>query len=233
MARPRLFLVPQWTDVEWTIRPLLEEWAEVASYEPAYAIEGARVSRARLVDAGLEQLERLGWDRFFVVGDTFGTATAARIARERREDVQGIAVGHASPSWDMEGERAPINRELWAAMSQLISQDATSFVRYGITQLTQGGYDDEVARRMVESVPTGQMQEAWDIIRDEHEPIGELLGEVDRPLLLAKHNGCLMFTDAGFEDICAAFPSAHTVQVERPPSADEDFARALREFCDG
>jgi pimeloyl-ACP methyl ester carboxylesterase len=233
VARPRLFLVPQWTDIEWTIRPLLEEWAEVASYEPAHAIEGARVSRARLVDAGLEQLERLGWDRFFVVGDTFGTATAARIARERREDVQGIAVGHASLSWDMEGERAPINRELWAAMSQLISQDATSFVRYGITQLTQGGYDDEVARQMVESVPTGQMQEAWDIIRDEREPIGELLGEVDRPLLLAKHDGCLMFTDAGFEDICAAFPSAHTVQVERPPSADEGFARALREFCDG
>jgi hypothetical protein len=232
VARPRLFLVPQWTDVEWSIRPLLEEWAEVASFEPAVAIEGAVVSRGRHVDAGLEELDRLGWDSFFVAADTFGTATAVRIARARRDDVLGIALGHASLSWEMEGERPVINREVWAAMSQLISQDAASFIRYGITQLTQGGYDDDVARRMVESVPPGQLQEAWDIIRDEREPMGEFLGEVDRPLLLAKHDGCLMFTDAGFEDICAAFPSAHTVEVGRPPSADEDFARALREFCE-
>jgi hypothetical protein len=229
----RLFLVPQWTEAEWTIRPLLEEWAEVASYDPADAIAGGAVNRDRLVDAGLDTLERLGWDRFYVVGDTFGTATAVRIARARRDDALGIALGHASLDWGMEGERAVLNRELYAAMSQLISQDAASFIRYGITQLTQGGYDEEVARAMVERVPAGQLREAWDIIRDHPEPIGDLLRELDLPLLLAKHDGCLMFTDAGFEDVSAAFPSARTVSVGRPPSADEEFARALREFCSG
>lgn len=233
MSRVRLFLVPQWTAAEWTIRPLLDEWAEVASYDPADAIAGGPVSRDRLVDAGLETLERLGWDRFYVVGDTFGTASAVRIARARRDDALGIALGHASLDWGMEGERAVLNRELYAAMSQLISQDASSFVRYGITQLTQGGYDEEVAREMVERVPAGQLREAWDIIRDHPEPIGDLLRELDLPLLLAKHDGCLMFTDAGFEDVSAAFPSARTVSVGRPPSADEDFALALREFCSG
>jgi hypothetical protein len=229
----RLFLVPQLTEAEWTIRPRLEEWAEVASYDPARAVEGGTVSRDAIVDAGLEELEGLGWDRFFVVGDTFGTATAARIARARGDAVEGVALGHASLSWDMDGERAPLNRELWAAMEQLMNQDATAFVRYGITQLTQGSYDEEVARQMVEKVPSGQLQELWNLIRDSHEPIGELLRDVARPLLLAKHGGCLMFTDAGFDDIKAEFPDARTVTVDGAPSADDDFAEALREFCSG
>ena len=233
MARPRLFLVPQLTEVEWTIRPLLDEWADVASYDPARSVADGKVSRGSLVDAGLERLDNEGWDRFFIVGDTFGGATAVRIARARRDAVAGIALGHACPSWDMEGDRAPINRELWAAMAQLMTQDVGSFVRYGITQLTQGSYDEEVARQMVERVPGEQLQALWEMIRDHPEPMGELLGEIDRPLLLAKHEDCLMFTDAGFEDLAAAFPSASTVVVEGAPSADEGFARALREFCDG
>jgi pimeloyl-ACP methyl ester carboxylesterase len=232
-ARPRLFLVPQWAPAEWTIQPGLSEWADVASYDYAAAIEKEAVTRDLFVDTGLAQLDELGWERFYVVGDTFGTATAARIALERRERVEGVALGHASLSYGMDGERPAINRELWAAMSQLISQDAGSFIRYGITQLTQGGYDEDVAQQMVDRVPAGQMQAAWNLIRDEHEPIGEMLREIDRPLLLAKHDGCLMFTDTGFEDATAAFPSARTVSVSRPPSADEEFTHALREFCLG
>jgi hypothetical protein len=233
VSGPRLFLVPQLTEVEWTIRPLLEEWAEVASYDPARAAERGPVRRESLVDAGLERLEKQGWDRFFIVGDTFGSATAVRIAHARRGAVDGIALGHACLSWDMEGERAPINRELWAAMAQLMNQDVNSFVRYGITQLTQGSYDERVARQMVERVPPDQLQALWEMIRDHPEPMGELLREIDRPLLLAKHEGCLMFTDAGFEDACASFPAAGTVTVDKAPSADERFAGALREFCDG
>jgi pimeloyl-ACP methyl ester carboxylesterase len=233
MSAPRLFLVPQWSEVEWTIRPLLDEWAEVASYDPARSVAGGPVGRESLVEAGLEHLDSQGWDRFFVVGDTFGTATAVRIALARREAVEGIALGHASLSWDMEGDRAPINSELWAAMAQLMSQDAGAFVRYGITQLTQGSFDEEVARQLVDRVPPDQLHAFWTLIRDDHEPIGEVLGELDRPLLLAKHHGCLMFTDAGFDDMRAAFPSARTVGVEKAPCADEDFAGALREFCAG
>ena len=36
----------------------------------------------------------------------------------------------------------------------------------------------------------------------------------------------------GFEDACAAFPDARRVIADRPTSADEGFARALRGFCD-
>jgi len=228
---PRLFLVPTWTELEWSIRPLLEKWAEVASYDPIRPDDSDSLERADFVKRGLEELDRLGWDRFFVVGDTFGTATAARIAHARRESVQGIALGHACPSWDMEGERAPVKRELWAAMSQLMSQDAVSFVRHGLTQITQGSYDEELARQMVERVPAECMHAAWAMIGEEREPIGELLRDTDRPLLLAQHEGCLVFTDEGFEDIRAAFPQASAVSVARPPSADEEFAQALREFC--
>ena len=66
------------------------------------------------------------------------------------------------------------------------------------------------------------------MIRDSREPIGKLLTEIDVPLLLAKHEGCLMFTDAGFEDVRAEFPDAQTVAVDKAPSADEGFAQALR-----
>jgi hypothetical protein len=232
VARTRLFLVPQLTEVEWTIRPLLEEWAEVASYDPARSVRPGAVSREAFVEAGLGRLNDQGWERFFVVGDTFGTATAVRIAHARRDAVQGIALGHASLSWDMDGDRAPLNRELWEAMAQLMGQDATSFVRYGITQLTQGAYDEEVAQQMVERVPPGELEATWAMIRDNREPIGSLLTEIDLPLLLAKHEGCLMFTDAGFEDVRAEFPEAQTVAVEKAPSADERFAQALREFCE-
>ena len=48
-----------------------------------------------------------------------------------------------------------------------------------------------------------------------------MLSAIECLLLLAKHDGCLMFTDAGFEDASAKFPSARTVTVGRPPSADE------------
>ena len=233
MERPRLFLVPQWTDVEWTIRPLLEEWAEVASYDPAQASQHGPVSRDSLVELGLEKLDGLRWDGYFIAGDTFGTGTAARIARTRRDAVRGVALGHAAASWEMDGDRAPIRRELWEAMAQLMHRDVESFVRYGITQLTQGSFDEDVARRMVERVPTEHLEAVWTLIRDEREPIAELLAEIDRPLLLAKHEGCLMFTDEGFEDLRAAFPDARTIAAARAPCADEGFARALREFCEG
>ncbi|MGH2960949.1 MAG: hypothetical protein ACRDL3_01960 [Solirubrobacterales bacterium] len=153
MARPRLFLVPLWTEVEWTIRPHLDEWAEVASFDPAMAAERGPPSRESLVAVGLEKLDELGWDGYFIAADTFGTATAAQIARARRSHVQGLALGHACRSWDMEGDRAPVRKELWEAMAQLMRQDVDSFLRYGITQLTQGSFDEDVSRQMVERVP--------------------------------------------------------------------------------
>ena len=115
-----------------------------------------------------------------------------------------------------------------------------AFLRHGMLEAltalrdhTPALWGRMTARQMVERVPAGQLPALWSMIRDDHEPIGELLGEIDLPLLLAKHEGCLMFTDPGFDDICAAFPSASTVAVDGAPSADEGFAGALREFCAG
>jgi hypothetical protein len=231
VSRPRLFLVPTWTELEWAIRPRLEQWADVASYEPVSDAAAEELNRDAFVARGLEELDRLEWDEVYVVADTFSTATAARIAHARRDAVRGIALGHACLSWDMDGERPPVKRETWAAMEQLMSQDAASFVRHGLTQITQGSYDEELANEMVRRVPASCMHATWLMVREGHEPIGELLREIDRPLLLAQHEGCLVFTDEGFEDAIAAFPDASSVTTTKPPGTDPGFAAALQEFC--
>ena len=62
--------------------------------------------------------------------------------------------------------------------------------------------------------------------------IDGLLRELDKPLLLGKHEGCLVFTAEGYEDVTAAFPEAHKVSVPTASAASEEFAAALREFCE-
>jgi hypothetical protein len=64
------------------------------------------------------------------------------------------------------------------------------------------------------------------------EPVDKLIGSLGLPLLLAKHHGCLMFTDEGFEDAVEAFPGAATASVEDKPSVSGEFAERLREFCE-
>ncbi len=73
-----------------------------------------------------------------------------RVAAARPGSVLGIALGHASADYGSEGERPAVNGEVVAAMSQLLRSDYDSFVRYGLTQFTQGGFDEDIAGRMVE-----------------------------------------------------------------------------------
>ena len=103
MPRPRILLCPQFTEVEWAIEPQLSEWAEVATFdapgvgeEPIPGDEQRRLNRGLVVQRALQEVERLGWDSYFVVGDAWGTATAVRVAVARPEPVLGIALGHAS-----------------------------------------------------------------------------------------------------------------------------------------
>jgi hypothetical protein len=84
--RPRLLLVPEFTEVQWAIRPLLEQWAEVASYdspgvgdEPEAPDPFAEATLRR----GLREVEQRGWDRFFVVADGWGIPTGVRLAAQR------------------------------------------------------------------------------------------------------------------------------------------------------
>jgi hypothetical protein len=103
-----------------------------------------------------------------------------------------------------------------------------------MTQFTQGGFDEETSGRIVARFPPMEVAATvWETLVERPEPFGEMLGQLDMPLLLAKHDGCLVFTAEGYEDAVAAFPEAHRASIPKAPSASDDFAAALREFCEG
>ena len=249
----RLLLVPSFTELEWGIRPQLEEWAEVVAFDmPGTSAEpladGLRlgdytrgIDHATLMtwrEAGAERalakIERRGWQSFVVVSDSHGAPTAVRVAEQARESVVGLALGHASLSSDTEGDRAPMRGEVWEAFGQLARQGKEEFVRYGLAQMTQGGIDEDLADEMIERFHDMDLVAAMvDALGRESEPIGDKLESLDLPLLLAKHEGCLGRTDEGFEDIVAAFPDARTAICPETCSSSPAFAAALERFCQG
>jgi pimeloyl-ACP methyl ester carboxylesterase len=234
MARPRILLVPNLTELEWLIKPQLEEWAEVASFDaPGVGAEPRpdTLNREAIIRRALAELERRGWDACFIAGDSWGNATAVRAANEWDGKVIGMALGHARLSDRKDGERPPVNSVVWDAMGQLLQSDYSAFVRYGLTQLTQGSIGDELADRMLERIPMDIAQAAFETIISDEGGILDLLRELDAPLLLAKHEGCLSATDEGFVDAVGAFPQARTVSVPEAPTVSADFANALRSFC--
>jgi hypothetical protein len=61
--RPKLLLVPEFTELEWTIKPLLEKWAEVISFDlPGVGDEppAERLDREAVVERALEKLDQRG-----------------------------------------------------------------------------------------------------------------------------------------------------------------------------
>jgi len=240
VSRPRILLCPQFTEVEWTIAPQLSEWAEVATFdapgvgdEPIPADDPMGFDRELVVQRALQEIEKLGWGSYFVVGDAWGTATAVRVAAARPDPVHGLALGHASLSYQREGRRPAVSKEVIAAMTQLLRSDYDSFVRYGMTQFTQGAFDEETSERIVARFPPMDVAaQVWEMNVDRPEPIGELLGQLDMPILLAKHDGCLVFTAEGYDDAVRALPDAHRTSVGRTPSASDEFAAALQDFCE-
>jgi pimeloyl-ACP methyl ester carboxylesterase len=195
--------------------------------------ETVRLDRRLIVERALREIDERGWDSYFVVGDAWGTATAVRVAVTRPEPVLGLALGHASLDYETEGDRAAVNGEVVAAMTQLMRTDQDSFVRYGLTQFTQGGFDEETAARIVAKYQGNVAAEVWEMNVGRPEPVGEMLATLDKPVLLAKHDGCLVFTPEGYEDAIAAFPAAHNATVQKNSSASDEFAAALRDFCEG
>jgi pimeloyl-ACP methyl ester carboxylesterase len=111
MSRPRLLLVPEFTEISWTIRPQLEVWAEVAAYDPPGVGDeplppDAEVAFTHelIAQRGLEELDRRGWDRAVVVADGWGIAAAARVADARPHAVAGL------PSSATASPRRPVDR---------------------------------------------------------------------------------------------------------------------------
>jgi pimeloyl-ACP methyl ester carboxylesterase len=233
--RPRLLLVPEFTELEWdAIRPRLQEWAEVASFDPPGVGDEPRTDRfdrGAIVERGLDELDRLGWDACFVATDSWGIATAVRLAHARPDAVMGMALGHAKLSYRREGERAPINGPIFDALAELIGTDHVAFLRHGIVQATGGSVREDLAERMLERVPHDLLVSGWEVITREDEEFGDLLRQIGCPLLLAKHVGCLGSTEEGFEDAAAALPKARTVAVVDAPLTSEKFADAIRDFC--
>jgi pimeloyl-ACP methyl ester carboxylesterase len=240
MSRHCLLLVPEFTELTWTIKPQLSEWADVASFDPPGV--GAEplpdgdprsLTREIVADRGLEEVDRHGWDRFFVLSDGWGIPVAARIARARPNSVLGMALGHACLSFRRDGERPAQSPAVYDAMTQLLSQDHEAFIRYGIAQSTGGSVGEELAQRMLDRFPKELMLVGWERITADDELFGDALRKLDLPLLLAKHNGCLMSTPEGFEDAAKALPDARTISVPDSPSTSEEFAARVREFCEG
>lgn len=247
--KPRLLLVPSFTELEWAIRSELETWAEVATFDtpgvgeaplPA-ALEAGPDRPAQMLGRwreaaawrGLDEVTSRGWERFMLVADSHGHPTAMRIARARSDTIVGVALGHAALSHGTDGPRAPMRGGTWAVMSQLARQGSEAFVRYGIAQMTQGGVDEATAEKMVERFPDMSLVSAMvDALEREPEPIGDDLEALDVPLLLAKHEGCLGHTDEGFDDIVASFPNAQTAICAETCPASPSFAEALRTFAD-
>ncbi|MQA74324.1 MAG: hypothetical protein GEU88_08315 [Solirubrobacterales bacterium] len=248
MTRPRLLLIPSFTELEWGILPRLEQWADVSTFdmpgvgeeplpvdmelEPDRASELLSRWRAAGVRRAGAEVDRRGWAQWVVVTDDMGAPTAVRFALGRPKAVLGMAVGHAALSHSTVGERAPMNAGTWAALGQLARQGNETFVRYGIAQMTQGGISEEVAERMLERF--GDMELVATMVEAlgrEPEPIGDDLAALDIPLLLAKHEGCLGHTDEGFEDILAAFPDAATAICPEACTSSPAFAEAARRFC--
>ncbi len=171
MDRPRLLLVPSFTELEWEpIRPRLEEWAEIGSFDlPGVGDEprAEKIDREIVVNRGLEEIDRRGWERCFVASDG------------------------------------------WSAMTELIDTDHEAFIRYGIAQATGGSVSEEHAERMIERFPRDLLAVGWEAVTRDDEQIGDLLAQLDCPMLFAKHVGCLMSPEEGFDDAAASFPKAH------------------------
>jgi pimeloyl-ACP methyl ester carboxylesterase len=235
VSQPRLLLVPEFTEVEWSqIRPRLEQWAEVASYDPPGVgdePESETFDRGAIVQRGLEELDRRGWEHCFVASDSWGIASAVMLAHARPDAVDGLALGHAKLSFRREGPRPPLNAGVLDAMTELVNTDHEQFLRYGAVQATGGSIDEAQAERMIERFPRELMQRGWEMITRDDVDLGEMLAELDCPLLFAKHEGCLGSTEEGFEDAVAAFPRARNVSTSDAPLASMEFAEALREFC--
>jgi hypothetical protein len=238
MERPHLLLVPQLTELEWLIRPLLEEWAEVASYdapgvgdEPPVDDFGSEAAARR----GLEEVERLGWDRFFVVADEFGVAAGSQVAMEAGDAVDGIALGHARLNNSLSGKRPAVNQQVHQACVSLMKADHRTFVRQFFKMTggedSHGGFGEDLIERYLQRVPISLEIPFWETRAFEGERIAERLAQLDVPMLLAQHRGCLLFTDEGFEDAVAAFPQAPAITCAEKPGTSPEIAQALREFC--
>lgn len=243
--RPRILLVPSLTELEWAVRPLLEEWAEVASYDaPGLDAElppGTLTSQAA-AEAGLAELDRLGWGRAIVVGDELGSLAAVLLASRRPESVAALVLGHPIVSLDMTSDARPLNEAVIQAHVQLAGTSFRAFVREQFRawmglHATPAAGADERAEQYLARVPHEAANRFYAHVLEHARRYEALLrdafaGLPEAPVLLVAHEGCLMFTHEGFEQAAEALPQAETATTQQKPSVDPAFAERLREFVE-
>jgi pimeloyl-ACP methyl ester carboxylesterase len=245
VSRLRILLVPSLTELEWPISPLIEEWADVASFDaPGVGDEPPADGHMLHASArrGLLELDRREWDRCVIVGDEYGAGVAARMAAERPEAVQALVLGHACLDYRRDGERPPLSPRIADLLLRLGDLDFRAFARQMFMgwdprsgAMGEPARYDAVADRYLERVSPAAARAYFAAIISEEsleEPsLEEKLRGVDAPLLLVKHEDCLLFTAEGFEDAAAALPRAKTAATPVKPSVSPEFAEVLREFC--
>ena len=232
MGRPRILIVPQLSEIEWPIKPLLEEWAEVASYDaPGVGTEppADHFGPVAVARRGLEEIDRRGWKSCIVVADEYAGMAAVQLMTARPEVVEGFAYGHACLSNRTDGDRPPIDPGIQAALAQLFNASYRTCVR-SLAQASRGSYDDDLVERYISHVPRHLYAYFYGAQRPPSESLEGPLRALGVPMLFAKHDDCLLHTPEGYEDAVATFPEARRVAVQEKPSTSPAFAEALRRF---
>ena len=134
-----------------------------------------------------------------------------------------------------------MNPEIVDMSRRLVDIDFRAFIRQDV-----GIWDprpdhavesaDELVEAMTARVPREHairlLEELEAGIAEEGGSLEPFLRELDLPLLLVRHAGCIVFTPHGFDDAVAAFPDAHTLATHASPCFSSDFGDALRNFAE-
>ena len=235
-ARPRLLLVPSISELEWgRIRPLLEEWADVATYDiPGLGEEAdpsQPINAAFSVAAGVQELARRGWSEAIIVGDQFGSALAVLVAEAWDGDVRGLALGHACLTYTREGPRPAISAiaaDFQLQLTRLGRAQADQMFLQGV-EMTYGA--DVAAGIRARLSPTFTQQYAQLLLDNQEIDLEPHLRGLEVPLFFAQHKECGLWMPEGFEDAVAAFPDARTLVTEENPGSSPEFAAELRAFA--
>jgi pimeloyl-ACP methyl ester carboxylesterase len=236
-TRPGLLLVPSISELEWDrIRPLLEEWADVASYDlPGVGSdapdEGLSVDAT--VERGIAELDQQGWSEAIIIGDQFGSGLAVLVATQWSGRVRGLALGHACLHFRRDGARPAISPAV-AAFHLQLTQVGQAAAEQMFVQGIDMTYGSDVAAGIRERLSAEFAREYSELLLSHQDiELEPRLRALDVPVLLVEHRDCPLWTAEGYEDAVAAFPHAQTAATGDNPGSSPEFAAALREFVLG